>query len=103
MSNNPYKDDKLYIKLSDQNLRNDIFTPQSFKFTLSQRGQNFGQFFDVFCVLSETYLHIFEDKETQNYVGSLDLNFMMAVYFKDEISNNRYGIRFIHNCITQEL
>jgi len=102
-SNNPYKDDKLYLNLPEDFLKSDLSSNSNFKFSLSYRGESFGQFIDVFCILTNQYIHMYSDKIYNNFIGSLDLLFMTTIFFKDEISNNRYGIKFIYNCITQEL
>ena len=69
-SNDPYKDDKLYINLLEDSIKADLETNTAFKFPLSKRGDSFGQFFDIHCMLTYQYLHMYEDKNYENYIGS---------------------------------
>jgi len=69
-SNNPYKDDKLYLLLAEDFHKTEMTESSTFKFLLSQRGEIFGQFEDVYCTLTSQYLHMFVDKNFENYIGS---------------------------------
>ena len=70
---------------------------------LQKRGERFGQFIDRHYTLTRNYLHIFEDSSREKYKGSLQLNFMTTEFFKDESSNNRFGIRFSADRISEEI
>ena len=70
---------------------------------LSKRGDKFGQYIDRTCILTHDYLHIFEDRNKQKYKGSYQLEYITTEFFKDEVSNNRLGIKFKYQKFTEDL
>ena len=62
--------------------------------TLSKRGEKFGQFIDRTCVLTYEFIHIFKDNQKKEYKGSYQLEYIVTEFFNDEVSKNRFGIKF---------
>ena len=62
--------------------------------TQSKRGEKFGQFIERTCVLTYEFIHIFKDTQKKEYKGSYQLEYIVTEFFNDEVSKNRFGIKF---------
>ena len=48
-------------------------------------------------------MHIFKDKEKKNYKGSYQLEYIVTEFFNDEVSKNRFGIKFRYDNYYEDL
>ena len=62
------------------------------------RGEKFGTYIDRYCLLTPSFLYIYEDQNKSNYLGKMKLEFMSTHQSIDDSSaNKRYVIKYQKN------